>query len=365
MSDALLTAKPLVIRADAGSRMGAGHVMRCLALAQAWQDAGGRPLFLMAPAPPALATRLLSEGMDVLPLQAAPGSPEDARETAGLARSRGADWVVADGYHFGADYQRLIKDSGLRLLCIDDYGHAGHYCADLALNQNINATEKLYPSREAHTRLLLGTRYVLLRREFWPWRGWRREIPEMARKVLVTLGGGDPDNVTLKVILALAQVEVAGLEAVVVVGPANPHLRELQGAVQDAPHLIRLESNVTNMPELMAWADVAITAGGSTCWETAFMGLPTLLLVLAENQRGIAEKLDEEGLTVTLGWHGAITSSIITQVLYQLCMDNRKRDEMALNGQNLIDEEGSKRASIHLIQKTIINDELIVHKVIK
>ena len=132
----------------------------------------------------------------------------------------------------------------------------------------------MYANREAHTRLLLGTRYVLLRREFWPWRGWRREIPAVARKVLVTLGGGDPDNVTLKVIRALAQVEIEGLEAVVVVGPANPHLEELQAAVKDTPHPIRLESNVTNMPELMAWADVAITAGGSTCWETAFMGLP-------------------------------------------------------------------------------------------
>ena len=275
---ATVTGKPLVIRADADSRLGTGHVMRCLALAQAWQDAGGRALFLMAPAPPALKTRLLSEGMEVLALEHGSGSPEDARETAQLARSRGADWVVVDGYHFGADYQRLIKDSGLRLLCIDDYGHAAHYSADLVLNQNINATEELYPSREANTRLLLGTRYVLLRREFWPWRGWRREIPAVARKVLVTLGGGDPDNVTLKVIQALAQVEIEGLEAVVVVGAANPHLQELQAVVKDLPFPIRLESNVTNMPELMAWADVAITAGGSTCWESAFMGLPALRL---------------------------------------------------------------------------------------
>ena len=120
-----LAGKPLVIRADADSRMGTGHVMRCLALAQAWQDAGGRALFLMAAVPPALKTRLESEDMEVAPLQATPGSPEDAGETAALARSCGADWVVADGYHFGADYQRLLKDSGLRLLCIDDYGHAG------------------------------------------------------------------------------------------------------------------------------------------------------------------------------------------------------------------------------------------------
>jgi UDP-2,4-diacetamido-2,4,6-trideoxy-beta-L-altropyranose hydrolase len=337
----MLTGKTLVVRADADSRMGTGHVMRCLALGQAWQDAGGRALFLMAPSPPALKTRLLSEGMEVLALETVPGSPDDAGETAQLARSRGADWVVVDGYHFGADYQRLIKDCGLRLLCIDDYGHAAHYSADLVLNQNINATEELYPSREANTRLLLGTRYVLLRREFWPWRGWRRDIPEVARKVLVTLGGADPDNVTLKVVQALAQVKIEGLEAVVVVGAANPHLEELQAAVQDTPHRIRLEYNVTNMPELMAWADVAITAGGSTCWESAFLGLPTLLLVLAENQLNSAEQLGKTKNIIYLGWFYNLSSAQIKEYLIKLLNYKGNREQLSQSGCQLVDGKGT------------------------
>jgi len=345
MSPAMLTGKTMVVRADADSRMGTGHVMRCLALGQAWQDAGGRALFLMAPAPPALKIRLLSEGMEVLALQTVPGSPDDARETAQLARNRGADWVVVDGYHFGADYQRLIKDSGLRLLCIDDYGHAAHYSADLVLNQNINATEELYPSREANTRLLLGTKYVLLRREFLPWRGWRRDIPEVARKVLVTLGGGDPDNVTLKVVQALAQVKIKGLEAVVVVGAANPHLEELQAAVQDTPHPIRLESNVTNMPELMAWADVAITAGGSTCWEMAFMGLPALTIILANNQRPIAESLGLMRAALNLGWYETIATSLIRDSVKELLILKKERMRMSRTTRSLVDGVGSSRVN--------------------
>jgi UDP-2,4-diacetamido-2,4,6-trideoxy-beta-L-altropyranose hydrolase len=338
MSPAIPTGKIMVMRADADSRMGTGHVMRCLALAQAWQDAGGRGLFLMAAMPPALKTRLAAEGMEALTLQAAPGSPEDARETADITRSRGADWVVADGYHFGADYQRLIKDAGLRLLCIDDYGHAGHYSADLVLNQNINATEELYPSREANTRLLLGTKYVLLRREFWPWRGWRREIPAVARKVLVTLGGGDPDNVTLKVIQALAQVKIDGLEAVVVIGAANPHLPELQTAAGNQPHPIRLEANVTNMPELMAWADMAITAGGSTCWETAFMGLPSMVVVLAENQLPSAIHLKEQETIIYLGWHHYLSLSQLIESINKLSASGSDREK--LMHRNLIIMEG-------------------------
>jgi len=335
--------KTLLIRADASAKIGAGHLMRCLALAQAWQDAGGRAVFLMAIAVPALESRLRSEEMEVVHLRVKLGSIEDAAQTADFAREIGADWVVVDGYHFDANYQRTFKERGLRLLFIDDNGHAKHYYADLVLNQNIHAHEDLYRNKESYTRLLLGTRYVLLRREFLEWRGWKREAPEVARKVLVTMGGSDPDNVTLKVIQTLQQVDMDGLEAVVVVGAGDPHYEELKSAVQDSRFPIRLETNVTNMPELMAWADVAISGSGSTCWELAFMGVPSLVLILAENQRPIAEGLDKVGVAVNLGWHKDLSSSEIENALLSLISDKPKRAEVVQRAQALVDGSGSIR----------------------
>ena len=340
--------QPLLIRADAGTQIGIGHVMRCLALAQAWQDTGGRVVFLMATESPPLEARLRSEGMEVVHLPVQPGSTDDAIQTANHARQVGANWVVVDGYHFGAGYQRVIKDHGLHLLFIDDIGHAEHYYADLVLNQNIHAHEGLYKSKEPYTRLLLGTRYVLLRREFLKWRGWRREIPEVARKVLVTMGGSDPDNVTLKVIQALQQVDLDGLEAIVVVGGSNPHYEELQSAVQDARFPIRLESNVTQMPELMTWADVAISAGGSTCWELAFMGMPTVALILARNQCPIAERLDTVGVAVNLGWYEDVSPPEMAQVFMELMRTLTTRAQMAQRGQELVDGEGAARVLMYL-----------------
>jgi UDP-2,4-diacetamido-2,4,6-trideoxy-beta-L-altropyranose hydrolase len=336
--------QPLLIRADAGTQIGIGHVMRCLALAQAWQDTGGRVVFLMATESPPLEARLRSEGMEVVHLPVQPGSTDDAIQTANHARQVGANWVVVDGYHFGAGYQRVIKDHGLHLLFIDDIGHAEHYYADRVLNQNIHAHEGLYKSKEPYTRLLLGTRYVLLRREFLKWRGWKREIPEVARKVLVTMGGSDPDNVTLKVIQALQQVDMDGLEAIVVVGGSNPNHEELQAAVQDSRFPIRLESNVTDMPELMAWADVAVSAGGSTCWEIAFMGLPSLVLVLSENQQGIATGLDEAGVVLNVGWYTKASIAQVTKTLVVLLEDRGLRRRMGLQGRELVDGLGSERA---------------------
>jgi len=351
--------KPLLIRTDASAQIGTGHLMRCLALAQAWQDTGGRAVFLMATEVPALEYRLHSEGMEVVHLPVQPGSIDDAAQTVDFSQEVGADWVVVDGYHFGADYQRAVKERGLRLLFIDDNGHAEHYYADLVLNQNIHAHEGLYRNRESYTRLLLGTRYVLLRRGFIKWRGWKREIPEVARKILVTMGGSDPDNVTLKVIQALQQVEVDGLEAVVVVGGGNPHYEELQSAVQGSHFPIRLESNVTDMPELMAWADVAVSAGGNTSWELAFMGVPAFLIILASNQRPIAECLDTLGVVVNLGWFKDVAPTEMTQVMTQLLRAPRTRAEMSKHGRQLVDGMGSERV-ISALQRRNRNS-LVTH----
>lgn len=333
----------LLIRADASTRIGTGHVMRCLALAQAWQSGGGHAFFAMSMESPALQARLQSEGIEVIYLPAQSGSADDAVQTVDLAQRMGATWVVADGYHFGAEYQRIIKGAGQRLLFIDDNGHADHYCADVVLNQNIHAHEGLYENREPYTRLLLGPRYVLLRREFLGWRRWKREIPEVARKVLVTLGGGDPDNVTLKVIQALQQVKVNGLEAVVVVGGSNPHYEELQSAAQDSRFPTHLKSNVVNMPELMAWADVAVSAGGSTCWELAFMELPSLLLPLAENQRMAVSMLSEIGVSFSSEETVCVDFQRIALMVTTLMKDAGTRLAMSQKGSQLIDGFGVTR----------------------
>lgn len=337
-----LEEKPLLIRADANASIGTGHLMRCLALAQAWQDVGGHAIFAMAMEAPALEARLKSEEMDIIRLSQRPGSTEDAIQTAGLAqRNIGASWIVVDGYHFGADYQRIIKGSGLRLLFIDDNGHAEHYYADIILNQNIHAHEDLYANREPYTRLLLGTRYVLLRREFTRWREWKREIPNVARKVLVTLGGSDPDNKTLEVVRALQQMKVEDLEVVVVVGAGYSHCAELQSAISGSPFSIRLQSNVANMPELIAWADMAIAAGGTTSWELAFMGLPSLILALADNQKPVAEWLDAKKVAIRLGSYGRLSDQMAQAI--QRLFAASTREQMSRRGRDLVDGKGCNR----------------------
>lgn len=338
-------AESLLIRADGGTAMGTGHLLRCLALAQAWGAAGGTAVFVLAQSVPAIEARLQQAGMQLhhLPAAIAAGSPDDAEATAVLGQQYQVHQLVVDGYQFGADYQKQLKAAGFRLLVLDDYGHANHYYADLVLNQNSSATVGLYPAREPSTRLLLGTRYTLLRQEFLPWRQWVRPSTAVAHNILVTLGGSDPDNVTLQVIHALQQLPPALSVAVrVLVGGQNPHYLALATAVASTPH-IQLLQNVSDMPAQMAWADVAISASGSSCWELAFMGVPALLIVLAENQLPLANKVAAQTGMVNLGWFYSMTSQQIMGELQALLLDSGRRQQISQRARELVDGLGAER----------------------
>jgi UDP-2,4-diacetamido-2,4,6-trideoxy-beta-L-altropyranose hydrolase len=332
----------LVIRADAGRQIGMGHLMRCLALAQAWKDTGGQVVFITVCQSEILLQRLKEEEFDIHLLARSYPDAGDWEYTKNILTAYPNAWAVLDGYHFDEVYQQQVKELGHRLLVIDDMAHLKHYHADLVLNQNLHA-EQLQYSCEPYTRLLLGTKYVLLRREFLAWRDWKREIPEVARRVLVTLGGSDPENHTLKVIQALQKLEVAGLEATVVIGASNPYADALEAAASQSYVPIQLVRDAQNMPELMAWADVAVSSAGSTVWELLFLGTPTLALILADNQCYIAEQVVELGVGQSLGWARNISAKSLAKAITLLLKDFDLRAEISKDARQIIDGLGSQR----------------------
>jgi UDP-2,4-diacetamido-2,4,6-trideoxy-beta-L-altropyranose hydrolase len=337
-----LKGTPLVFRVDADSEMGTGHLMRCLALAQAWKDNGGSVVFITGCQNEKLLKRLDNEGFLVHKLgKQYPDGGDWTSTREFLARYSGA-WVVLDGYHFDENYQKQIKETGHSLLVIDDTAHLKHYYADIILNQNINSEKFLY-SCEPYTRLLTGTKYVLLRREFAKLKNHKHKISKLARRVLVTIGGGDPDNNTLKVVQAFQDISLPGLEVKIVIGASNLHAKALEAAITSKNLAANLIYDAKNMPELMAWADVAISAGGTTSWELAFMGLPDIVGVTAENQRLIAQNLELSGLAVNLGWYSEIDSGTIVKTLLSLLQNEKVRMGMSRKGRHMVDGKGGQR----------------------
>ncbi len=339
-----MMSKTLFIRADATTQIGTGHVMRCIALAQAWQDKGGDVTFLSHCESDGLRQRILDEGFRFIPIEYAYPHTSDLEKTLSVLSDEreNSGWLVLDGYHFDASFQKAIRDKGIRLLVIDDMNHLSHYHADILLNQNIHAMDLKY-SCDEDTILLMGCKYVMLRREFIKYQEWKRVIPEKAAKILVTMGGSDPDNVTLKVIQALNLMDDAELEVRFVVGPANPNLESIRKELSKSDFAYTILSNVKNMPELMAWADVAISAAGSTCWELAFMGLPSLMFILAENQEDTAMGLDKHKVGINQGWHNKISDVKISRTIFNLLTDDNLYHQISENGKALVDGKGANR----------------------
>lgn len=317
--------------------------MRCLALAQAWRAQGGDAVLATVEVPANLAARYIKEGVEVERLPCTSGSREDATATIGLTARKGTKLLVVDGYQLGSEFHDRLRRADLRTLMIDDCGVNWRPAADWILNQNVQAQEGLYPSRLPQTRLLLGCNYALLRQEFRSWCDWQRQHAEQASRVLITLGGSDPDNVTSALIDALAAFGLRHLEYRVVVGAGNPHLPTIQRATCDGRLRAEVLTDVQDLSKLMAWADVAVSAGGSTCWELAMMGLPALLIVLAENQRPAVELLDRQGAFRGFGSVSPKSLAALASALGELCADRAARQRMSEHGRQLVDGLGARR----------------------
>lgn len=337
---------PLLVRADADATQGTGHVMRCLALAHEWRSGGGSIGFVTARPAPQLSRRIQMSGAIVSEIAEAHPNVSDLDATIRILeqvqqRVKSPPWVVLDGYHFDHGYQNRLRRAGCQLLVIDDDAHLPRYDADIVINHGIRAPRLDYRAND-DAWLLLGTRYALLRKEFVERRDFKRDVGRKAKNILVTLGGGDAGNVTDKVVGALQQLGDLDLEIQVLVGALNPHLAELR-RISRASHNIRLQSGVTDLAPLMAWADVAVAAGGTTAWELAFMQVPSVLLAIAENQAPVAEGIDEFGAASSLGRAHRISAGEIAGALRELIGDPERRRRMALRGRILVDGMGVQR----------------------
>lgn len=331
--------KRVLIRADGDRQIGVGHVMRMLAFSEAALDRGWTVLLACARLDAALEHRATALGVEVAAADVVPGGAEDLDWCRALATGGSVDWVVLDGYDFAGDMQAELRAAGPRVLVVDDFGHCTRYVADLVLNQNLSATPALYASRVAHTRLLLGPRYVLLRGEFGESAG--RDVPPEARNLLVTLGGADPVNATATVIEALHLRGTSDWTAKVLVGPANPNRDSL--ALMASDSRIEILGATDSMAPLMRWADLAIASAGTTTHELCFMGVPSMLLILADNQVGVARMMASAGVCLDLGWHHALEPATLAAAIDRLAADALSRQAMRDRAVALVDGEGARR----------------------
>lgn len=338
----------LLIRADASPDIGTGHVMRCLALAQSWQDRGGRALFATHQCVPGIQQRMTSENIDVHDLSSSPGSRNDNDETRALIEALRPEWVVIDGFCFTSEYVKRLQASGTRIALIDDHGTRDRYDTDVVINPNIFASAAMYPRKDSATELLVGLEFALIRREF---RKIERSSQHLRskRNLLVTLGGSDPDNVTLTVLEALDTIPLQDFEITVICGAANEHIVTLEGAARRLRTPLHLLKDVRDMGEVLACADMAISAPGASATEFAAVGVPMLLITMAENHARTGEEFATRGFAVSLGWWNQMTVAALAAHLEAFLNDDGGRARRAELAAQHIDTFGADRITERLM----------------
>ncbi len=333
----------VAFRVDASTRMGTGHVMRCLTLADALRARGARCLFVCREHKGHLIELIRQRGHDAigLPLPERDGSAsnfsgdlahsawlgadwdDDAARTAAVLNGSPRDWLVVDHYALDARWETALRPCYRKLMVIDDLADREHVC-DLLLDQNLTEDmESRYRGKiPADCIALIGPRHALLRPEFAELRPKalaRRRTPVMER-LLIFMGGSDPENETGKAVAGVARANRRWRHVDVVVGQGFSALAALKDAMERLPSAA-LHIQTPDMAELMTVADLAVTAAGSVTWEKCALGLPSLVAILADNQREIAQAMHRRGALRIMGVASDLTSGCYAKHLDELTLD--------------------------------------------
>lgn len=372
---ALSRAMKVAFRADASLQIGTGHIMRCLTLADALAAREAECVFICRPHAGNLLDLIRSKGYTAhaLPNGQAPTGTDtrqpvnecapahshwlnatqadDGEACATILAQLQPDWLIVDHYALDARWEQALKPYYHKLLVIDDLADRTHAC-DLLLDQTFGRDAADYSTLvPPNCRLLCGSKYALLRPEFAALRPYslqRRTQPAL-RELLITMGGVDKDNATGQVLQALSTCPLPeDCRITVVMGATAPWFEEVRTHAENMPWPSRVLVGVTNMAQLMADSDLAIGAAGATTWERCCLGLPTAMMVLAENQIYAARLLERAGAVQTL----ISGPALVTQMqafIYQATNDSGEMKRLIASASEITDGNGCERVTDRLI----------------
>lgn len=330
----------LLVRADASSELGSGHVLRSLALTDELRRRGGEAVFVCVDAPGHLAEWIWERGYAVRTIQAQCSPAADAQAMREAAAADGPfDWLWVDHYHLDARWEKAARGVARRIAAIDDMADRPHD-VDLFVDYTHPFSEAtLYDTLlPAGTSRLIGHEYVFLRQEFT-----EHPVPvhdySKVKRILVMLGGSDPPGMTDMVLDALDASAFAGVSVDVAVGLSNLRLAGLRRRLTESPNR-KLHVQHPRPSDLMREADLCIGAGGMTSWERCYLGLPTLAIVIADNQVNITNMMAGYGALRDLGRGERLTIPKLQNYLRCAISDEAWRRSSGMVGQRLTDGHG-------------------------
>lgn len=336
----------VAFRVDASPVLGHGHFMRCLSLADRLREEGASIRFVSRELSAHLCAMVAKRGYEISLLRVVGNSAAtvdaDAAATAETLGTSSWDWIVVDHYSLDARWEGVLRRGATRLLVIDDLADRTHTC-DVLLDQNLHpAIEERYTGRVPRDCLqLLGPGYALVRQEFRRLRPHVTPRTGPVTRVAISFGGGDVANVTRTAIEALV-VSAVPLQTVdVIIGVEHAGRDRVADVCRR--YGFRCHEQATNMAELLAAADLAIGAGGISTWERCCVGLPTLAVSIAANQRPVLDAAARHGVLFTPG--DAVTAASLARHIRTLASSPDVLAAMSRRGMQLVDGAGVDRVA--------------------
>ena len=325
--------KVAVLRADASDLIGVGHVMRSLALGEELLDAGFDVVLASVDLPAGMREEARKCGITVVDLLCEPFGSDDALATLSV---NGAVLVI-DGYKFEREFFEILENRATNFAVIDDNVETKALAPSVVINQNPHATIEMYAHLSGNPKLLLGLQYALLRREVRE--ATKQLINPVAGKVFVAMGGSDFLKLTSPIVDGLKDLDI---EICVAIGPTNSQRQQIEETVRSIPRA-RVILQADYITEL-ASSSLAILAAGSSLWEAAALGVPSIGLIVADNQIGASVGAEHCGISISLDVrNGLYNESIMSNVENLLTITNGALTKMATATRSEVDEFGSMR----------------------
>lgn len=340
----------VLIRADGGLGIGAGHVERCLVLARGLRGAGARVDFLYAQLDAALEGRIDRGGFRRIRL----GEPPQEQRAAalGVIAAGAYDVLVVDHYGVGYEDEAAFAAHVDKLVVIEDLPGRRHHC-DVLIDQTVGRTAADYRACVPWgARLFLGADHALIREEFRALRekaAEKRSAMREPRNLLISFGGSNPDDVVVRLADLLVahdvhkRFEIRLVQGLALDDASAAGLRERLGEGAC------IAGHVDNMHELVLWADVAIGAAGVSTWERCVLGLPTILVTVAANQTQIARNVIDRGAAFDGGGLELDEAALLSGLACLESEPERYR-EMSRNCFGICDGAGAERVCAGILQ---------------
>jgi len=332
-----------LIRVDAGSGTGLGHLHRCLALSEALHQRGARVIFLLAASEEDVERIKRSNFHCDSMANLERGGVQDYERTESSARKYGCRTIVVDSYAVKNEFVEKLRNSGFRVVVINDDTHAPS-SAHVLINGGAHAQQLPYESVEGDTQFLLGPRYALLRQQFW--NVSTKEIRRAVNNVLLCVGGDDSLGVMPQLVRQLDTVINKKCTFNVVIGPYFVNRDEIEQIVLPTSRELRFFDEPEDLFDLMMANDVAVTAGGQTAYELVATGTPLLAVALFDNQRLGAQALADAGALLFSGFaeSGRLPSDL-SKMFRLLVSDISLRQRLSRTAQSTIDGMGARRVA--------------------